>query len=152
MAGEWVIRDVARKSGVTPQTVGRWVRKQGWERTGRAWVLDDEQAHQALVHFARTRPGRTPAPKVECVVEGCERLRVGRQNVCRMHYRRRARTGRTEKSTGGARQLEKTHCPAGHPYNEENTYRFPSDNQTRRRCRTCRIAQATAWKRRRTTA
>ncbi|MCA1844613.1 MAG: HNH endonuclease [Actinobacteria bacterium] len=30
-------------------------------------------------------------------------------------------------------QSEKTHCPQGHPYDEENTY----DNQGRRHCRAC---------------
>ena len=29
----------------------------------------------------------------------------------------------------------KTHCPRGHAYNEENTYRFPDGS---RRCRACR--------------
>lgn len=37
-------------------------------------------------------------------------------------------------------QLAKTHCPQGHPYDEKNTYRFPSG---RRHCRTCvRAAKA----------
>lgn len=31
-------------------------------------------------------------------------------------------------------QQRKTHCPAGHPYSEENTYRPPSGG---RKCRTC---------------
>lgn len=32
------------------------------------------------------------------------------------------------------RQLSKTHCPQGHPYDDENTYRFPDG---RRGCRKC---------------
>jgi hypothetical protein len=38
---------------------------------------------------------------------------------------------------GRLRELEKTHCPAGHPYDEQNTYRTPSGH---RECRTCRAA------------
>lgn len=33
------------------------------------------------------------------------------------------------------RQLQKTHCRAGHPFTPENTYRPPSSNK--RMCRTC---------------
>jgi hypothetical protein len=36
----------------------------------------------------------------------------------------------------------KTHCPAGHPYNDENTYR----HKGRRQCRTCRDARLKAWR------
>ena len=32
------------------------------------------------------------------------------------------------------RQLAKTHCPQGHPYSPENTYRYPNNS---RECRTC---------------
>lgn len=32
----------------------------------------------------------------------------------------------------------KTHCPAGHPYDEANTYHHPAGD---RRCRTCRSTQ-----------
>lgn len=34
----------------------------------------------------------------------------------------------------------KTHCPQGHPYTDENTYRSPG--RTGRKCRTCRAAGA----------
>ena len=148
MAGEWVIRELADEAGMSPKTVRTWVAAQGWQRRSRRWVLDDDQARLVRDHFAETVRLRGAGERAECGVEGCERECVGRQDVCRMHYRRRARTGRTERSTGGARQLEKTHCPAGHEYTPENTYRFPSDNQARRRCRACRIARSTAWKRR----
>jgi hypothetical protein len=33
---------------------------------------------------------------------------------------------------------KKTHCPNGHPYNEENTYIQPSNGS--RRCRACRVS------------
>ncbi|GAA1404148.1 hypothetical protein GCM10009600_13480 [Oerskovia paurometabola] len=148
MAGEWVIRELADEVGVSPKTVRTWVAAQGWRRGSRQWVLDDDQAGLVREHFAETARLRAPAERAECGVEGCERPRVGRQDVCRIHYRRRARTGSTERSARGARQLEKTHCPAGHEYTPENTYRFPSDNRARRRCRACRIARSTAWKQR----
>jgi hypothetical protein len=31
-------------------------------------------------------------------------------------------------------QAQKTHCPQGHPYDRENTYKYPNGN---RRCREC---------------
>ena len=36
-----------------------------------------------------------------------------------------------------ARNAEKTHCPHGHPYSGENTYRKPSMHGATRECRTC---------------
>lgn len=42
-----------------------------------------------------------------------------------------------EHAIGGDRcQAQKTHCPAGHPYSEENTYTWRNE----RHCRTCRLA------------
>lgn len=38
--------------------------------------------------------------------------------------------------------LAKTHCPQGHPYDEENTYTPPSGG---RYCRTCGRAATKAW-------
>jgi hypothetical protein len=42
---------------------------------------------------------------------------------------------------GGHHFANRTHCPVGHPYDEENTYVF---GDGRRRCRTCRRRQQTA--------
>lgn len=39
----------------------------------------------------------------------------------------------------GARNAAKTHCPSGHPYSPENTYRIPSRPRFRF-CRACRRA------------
>lgn len=41
------------------------------------------------------------------------------------------------RGNGGLNQLAKTHCPKGHPYDEENTYRLPS-RPSGRYCRACR--------------
>lgn len=41
-------------------------------------------------------------------------------------------------------QLAKTHCPQGHPYDEENTYRY----ERRRGCRACHLVRSRAHKER----
>lgn len=46
----------------------------------------------------------------------------------------------------GRRNKAKTHCPHGHPYDDENTYRNP---QAERACRTCQRLHARAYYRRR---
>lgn len=150
MAGEWTIRELAREAGVSRKSVWAWISEQGWDRpVSGPWILDAEQARLVLERFAETAPLRTPREPVPCSVEDCERMRVGFQDVCKLHYLRRLRTGRTERSTGGEWQAAKTHCPAGHEYTPENTYTFPSDGAVnRRRCRTCRIAQSTANRKR----
>lgn len=143
MAGEWTIRELAREAGVSRKSVWAWIAELGWERpTSGPWILDDEQARLVLERFEQTAPLRTPREPTPCSVEGCERRRVGLQDVCKMHYQRQARTGRTERSSGGDWQAAKTRCPAGHRYTPENTYSFPSDGAGRRRCRACRIAQS----------
>jgi hypothetical protein len=40
----------------------------------------------------------------------------------------------------GRQNLDKTHCPKGHPYTPENTYRESHDRPWRR-CRTCQLAK-----------
>ena len=50
----------------------------------------------------------------------------------------------------GARQREKTHCPQGHPYSEENTWRTRNTKGGwSRRCRICSKEQWTARNRER---
>lgn len=46
----------------------------------------------------------------------------------------------------GALNARKTHCPRGHPYDEENTMRRPDG---RRRCRTCERDWSREYQRRR---
>ncbi|QOR55386.1 MAG: hypothetical protein SHS37scaffold145_37 [Phage 71_18] len=41
-------------------------------------------------------------------------------------------------------QTQRTHCPAGHPYDEANTYRTPS-RPNARYCRTCHRSHSRAW-------
>jgi hypothetical protein len=49
----------------------------------------------------------------------------------------------TRRGKSGAINGIKTHCPQGHPYDEENTYLFNS----RRYCRTCNNSRTSAAKR-----
>lgn len=45
---------------------------------------------------------------------------------------------------------KKTHCPSGHPYNEENTQPLPSKADARwRKCRTCGRERARQYRQRR---
>lgn len=44
----------------------------------------------------------------------------------------------------GAMHREKTHCPRGHAYDAQNTYRHRGE----RHCRECKRGAARAWKRR----
>lgn len=48
---------------------------------------------------------------------------------------------------GGENMRSKTHCPAGHAYSEENTYRDPTG---RRHCRECSRKQWREWRERKT--
>lgn len=120
--------DIGREVGASASTVRRWLRANA-ERRGGPWLIDVVTAERARTYFA----ARARLPVV-CQVFGCGRSTKGR-GWCAMHYDRWYRTGTTEPSARGAHQATKTHCPAGHPYDKENTVIF-SDG--RRRCRTCR--------------
>lgn len=150
MAEVWTIRGLARAAGVSQKRLRAWARAQSWERAGR-WAFDDAQAAVVIGHFEAEERRRAEA-RVQrpCAAAGCERLGRGEHGLCKMHYQRRARTGRIERSSGGDWQAAKTHCPASHEYTPENTYSFPSDGTgRRRRCRACRIARAAGVARRR---
>lgn len=50
----------------------------------------------------------------------------------------------TQRSTSAsAVNAAKTHCPAGHPYDDENTYRYPNG---RRQCRECTNERSREWR------
>jgi hypothetical protein len=125
--------DLAREFSVSATVVRRWLRKhQGHD--GATWELDDATAARARAHFTATAAKRAAAPR-PCAVDECDRTARVR-GWCQKHYNRWHRTGTTDGVGAGGRQLAKTHCPNGHPYDEENTIVYPSDG--RRRCRTCR--------------
>ena len=50
-------------------------------------------------------------------------------------------------------QADKTHCPAGHAYNETNTYRYERKNgSVERQCKTCRAETKRRFRARRRAA
>lgn len=55
----------------------------------------------------------------------------------------------SEAGDTGKHNAIKTHCPRGHPYNEENTYIYDTkDGRTLRGCRICRRVQLQNWRQR----
>lgn len=60
--------------------------------------------------------------------------------------RRQTSEGRLDAATINAL---KTHCPHDHPYTKENTYLYRTPTGVHRLCRTCKLAQAKAWRTRR---
>jgi len=93
-----------------------------------------QEIRRTIRAYAEREPGRVRL----CGVDGCDGT-VKAKGMCNAHYRRAARHGSTERRDGAEWQRAKTHCPHGHEYTPENTYRF-SDG--RRRCRTCRLERA----------
>lgn len=97
--------------------------------------------------YARFHLGFQPRP-AELVHRIAYRLLVGPiqpglqlDHLCRVrhcvnpdHLEPVTATVNVRRSTAPARQLQKTHCPSGHPYDQENTY-FQPDGA--RRCRLC---------------
>lgn len=57
-----------------------------------------------------------------------------RHCVAPLHLEAVTHTENVRRGRGGEWNARKTHCPAGHPYDEANTYHPPRGG---RRCRTC---------------
>jgi len=113
--------EIAREFGVSATVVRRWLRTDTTQ-PGDRWLLDDHTA------------ARRSAARAQCTTDRCT-LAVAGRGLCRKHYNRWHRSGSTDGLERGAHQKAKTHCPAGHPYDEENSAIFAD---RRRRCRTCR--------------
>ena len=135
-------RALAAEVGVTRQAVEAWLRRNGHtaDSDGR-WRINAATEADIRAHYA----GRTaPPPLRPCAVEGCDRLQMSRRaKVCKLHHDRMRKQGSYERREPGENQRSKTHCPHGHEYTPENTYRYADG---RRRCRRCRIAQAAAYR------
>ncbi len=105
---------------------------------------------QGLAHrWALARAlGRPLAPK-EYALHGCDNpgcVRVGPGHVYPGDQKQNMRDSieRGRFRNGATINAAKTHCPAGHPYDEANTHVRSSG---RRQCRSCNAAQARARRR-----
>lgn len=78
------------------------------------------------------------------LIEGlvCDHLCRVRNCVRPDHLEQVTNEDNLRRGAAGAYQLEKTHCPQGHPYDESNTYNYL--NKPRRQCRECGRVQLRA--------
>lgn len=87
--------------------------------------------------FQSTR-AHVPEPLDGKPCSDCRRLakplRNGRCHACDQRERRRVRREREGRLRDAVPQLQRTHCPRGHPYDEENTRISPKGH---RQCRAC---------------
>ncbi|MEL7978352.1 hypothetical protein AAG589_20975 [Isoptericola sp. F-RaC21] len=133
--------------GITRQGVRAWLKRHGYPKDDDGFYRIDAATEARMrAHFAARK---TPPPLGPCSVDECDRPRRSRgAELCALHHQRMSRHGTLERSLPGQNQRAKTHCPKGHPYTPENTYRFADG---RRRCRRCRLDRAAAAKRTRAT-
>jgi len=131
---------LAADLGITRQGVRAWLKRNGYPKDADGFYrIDPDTEAQMRAYFAARR---TPPPPGPCSVAGCDRLRMSRRaELCALHHQRLRRHGSLERPLPGENQRAKTHCPKGHPYTPENTYTFADG---RRRCRRCRLDQASA--------
>lgn len=127
------------KAAVVPSGCWLWTKAKDhrgygrYEHNGRTSAAH-RVAHEALIG---------PIPEGLNVLHGCDtpncvnpsHLRAGTQGENLQDCVARGRNPRASK----------THCPAGHPYDEANTY---VDTRGSRNCRTCRRESGLRWWRR----
>jgi hypothetical protein len=106
---------------------GCWVWSGAKNAGGYGVVLTSER-RPALAHRMMWQEHFGPIPEGHEIHHKCE----NRQCVNPHHLE--AVTRLEHRAKHPSYQLAKTHCPQGHAYTDENTYRYADG---RRRCRTC---------------
>ncbi|MFC8732197.1 hypothetical protein ACFT5B_07045 [Luteimicrobium sp. NPDC057192] len=135
----WTSRQLANELGADRRRITKIAQRRRWRRHEGEWLFTDEQADE-IRRTIRSYDEHVPMTGTPCRVEGCDQT-ARFKGMCNTHYRRVSRHGSTEKRDGSDWQRAKTHCPNGHEYTPENTYRFADG---RRRCRACRLERASS--------
>jgi hypothetical protein len=138
-----VDRTLTNRRGYQQTHPGR-VLSPALNRDGRLYVLlcRDGTRSTGYLHqlVLETFVGQRPAGLVACHNDG----NPLNNHLANLRWDTQSENLRDAVRHGTHGQNQKTHCPAGHPYSAENTYR----HQGGRACRTCVRAHVAAYKRR----
>jgi len=123
---------------------GCWIWTASTNGVGYGLIYDNRTGRRTYAHRAAYEIYREPIPEgmdldhFFCEVTLC---------VNPWHVRPASRRENTLRGTSlAAVELARTHCPAGHPYDETNTYVDPDNH---RHCRPCGAARARRYRRQR---
>jgi hypothetical protein len=117
------------------------------DRTGSCWLWTGTISRKGYGMFWPTAKG-TPAHRwsyehyVGPIPDGLQIDHLCRVRHCVNPAHLEPVTSKENQVRSPFNPAARTHCPQGHPYDEENTYRHP-DN--RRACRTCAAAARAAY-------
>ncbi len=129
-------KDLRRFLSKTEKTNTCWLWKAG--KTSRGYGCFYAQGKQGTAHRWAYEHHKGPVP---------EGLQI--DHLCRVrhcvnpdHLEAVTQTENIRRGEGGRNMLDRTHCPKGHPYNEENTISVKKQRgKAQRKCRVCRNEQ-----------
>lgn len=131
---------VRNRHGLTLKT---WINQDGYGQLG---LSRNGRKRQKLVHRLVCEAFHGPAPEGKpFVLHG--RNGRGDNSADNLRWGSNSDNMRDRRIDGTDSQVRKTHCPAGHPYDENNTYRNGADNRSRA-CITCRKNRAIQYRER----
>ena len=144
------VRSIRMGNGSALHPVGGRILKPAASRTGYLMVdlCRNGDRQRLLVHrlVLETFIGQAPEGLEGCHFDGDKT----NNHLSNLRWDTRSANQEDVIRVGNNHQVNKTHCPQGHPYNIENTYVRPDRNgRTHRGCRKCRSAAAARSKQRR---